>query len=80
MRTTIDIPPGLHERIKSYATSRGESFSAVAAQAMARGMAPIDTPPPTQVDPVTGLLTFDFGRGRRITPAEVADLIDEDAG
>ncbi|MCL1841527.1 MAG: hypothetical protein FWF75_07265 [Propionibacteriaceae bacterium] len=76
MRTTIDIPPILHQRIKDYAKQRGESFSAAATEALMRGMAPIETPSTLQVSPVTGLLVFDSGRP--ITSEEVADLIDED--
>ena len=78
MRTTIDIPPGLHQRLKAYAEQRGESFSDITTEALMRGMAPIETPTTTKVDPVTGLLVFNFGRGRQITSEEVADLIDED--
>ncbi|MCL2316970.1 MAG: hypothetical protein FWC46_07805 [Actinomycetia bacterium] len=78
MRTTIDIPPGLHQRIKAYAEMRGATFSETATEALMRGMAPIETPTMTRVDPGTGLLVFNFGRGRTITSEEVADLIDED--
>jgi len=51
----------LHERLKSHAISRGQSFSATAAEAIMRGMAPIETESTAQMDAETGLLTFDFG-------------------
>jgi len=76
MRTTIDIPVGLHQRIKAYAEMQGQSFSATATEAMLRGMAPIDTPSTVHVSPVTGLLVFNSGRP--VTSEEVAALIDED--
>jgi|GEM_PF-3382376 len=78
MRTTVDIPSMLHERIKAYAQMQGQSFAATATDAMMRGMATIDTPSSARVNPKTGLMVFNFGRGRAITSAEVADLIDED--
>jgi len=78
MRTTIDIPPGLHQRITAYAKMRGVSFSDTATEALLRGMAPIETPSVMQIDPRTGLPVINFGRGRQITSEEVADLIDED--
>jgi len=76
MRTTIDIPPGLHQRIKAYAEMQGQSFSITATEALLRGMAPIDTPSTMHRSPVTGLMVFNSGRP--ITSEEVADLIDED--
>ena len=78
MRTTIDIPVGLHQRIKTYAAEQGQSFSSTATEALMRGMAPIDTPSAAYLDPATGLMVFNFGRGRPVTNEEVASLIDED--
>ncbi len=79
MRTTIDIPVELHERLKAYASQSGRSLSSAAVEMMARGMTSADIPTVTKVDPRTGLTTFNFRRGRPVTAAEVADLIDEDA-
>ena len=77
MRTTIDIPAGLHQRVKAYAAQQGLSFAAAAAEALARGMAPVETASIAQRDEATGLLVFDFGRGQTVTNDDVADLIDE---
>ena len=55
---------------------RGQSFSVTAAEAMMRGMAPIDTLSTVHRSPLTGLMVFNSGRP--ITSEEVADLIDED--
>ncbi len=79
MRTTIDIPNGLHERLKEYAAQGGLSLSSAAVEMMARGMTSVDVHTAVKVDPHTSLLTFNFQRGRPVTAAEVADLVDEDA-
>ena len=76
MRTTIDIPPMLHERIMAYAHSHGQSFSTTATEALQRGMAPIETPGTLRRDPLTGLLVVNSGH--RVTSEDVAELIDED--
>ena len=78
MRTTIDIPPGIHQRLRAYAQMRGESMSATAAELLAQGLAPIDTPTTLHRSPINGLMTVNLGRGRTVTSEEVADLIDED--
>lgn len=77
MRTTIDISPGLHQRIKAYAEEKHQSFSTAANEALLRGMAPIETPSTVHVSPVTGLMVFNSGSP--VTSTDVADLIDEDA-
>jgi hypothetical protein len=78
VRTTIDIPPLLHRRIKDHAAQSGQTFTATATEALMRGMEPITTPPNSYISPVTGLMVFDFQRGHQVTPEEVADIIDED--
>ncbi|MDR2114078.1 MAG: hypothetical protein LBO75_02235 [Bifidobacteriaceae bacterium] len=77
MRTTIDIPPGAHARIKALAEKQGRSFSATASELVISALR--DHQPETseyQIDPRTGLVTFDFGR--TFTIEQVAELIDED--
>jgi len=76
MRTTIDIPELLHQRIAARARERGQSFSAAAAEALMRGMTAIDTPSTLHRSPLTGLLVINSGRP--VTSADVANLIDED--
>jgi len=76
MRTTIDIPPLLHQRIAEFAQSESQSFSAVATQALMRGMAPIEGASSVHRSANTGLLVVNSGRC--VTSDEVADLIDED--
>ena len=77
MRTTIDIPPMLHQRIMQYAAVQGQSFSTTATQAMMRGMATVDVPSTLHRSAVTGLLVVNSGHP--VTSEDVADLIDEDA-
>jgi len=76
MRTTIDIPELLHQRITAFARERGQSFSATATQALMRGMAPIETTSTLHRSPLTGLMVINSGH--TVTSADVADLIDED--
>ena len=76
MRTTIDIPPLLHERIMAYAQMQGRSFSATAVEALLRGMAPIETPDNLSRSPLTGLMVVNTGHP--VTSEDVAELIDED--
>jgi len=76
MRTTIDIPSGLHQSIKAYAEMQGQSFSTSVTEMMLRGIATVDMPSTLHQSPVTGLLVFNSGRP--ITSKEVAALIDED--
>ena len=78
MRTTIDIPPGLHQRLISDAQARELSFSARVTEALLKGMADIETAIPASIDPQTGLMAFNFNRGRLVTDEEVAGLIAED--
>ncbi|MDR2347326.1 MAG: hypothetical protein LBD90_01630 [Bifidobacteriaceae bacterium] len=77
MRTTVDLPPGAHRRAKRLATASGRSLSQVLAELVAVGLASADEPPPdAQVNPTTGLLTFDLGRS--FSSEDVAELIDDD--
>ncbi len=65
----------LHDRVKAYADVRGQSFTAVAPEALLRGMMPVEAPSTTHVSEVTGLLVFNSGQP--ISAAAVAELIDE---
>ena len=76
MRTTIDIPTGLHQQIKAHAEIQEQSFSASATEMMLRGIATVDMPSTLHRSPITGLLVFNSGQ--QITSEEVAALIDED--
>lgn len=76
MRTTVDLPPSVHRRAREIATERGMSLSAVLAELTLRGLAQLDTPVELRTDPRSGLGVLSVGR--RVTSAEVADVLDDD--
>ncbi|MDR1214133.1 MAG: hypothetical protein LBK54_08660 [Propionibacteriaceae bacterium] len=76
MRTTVDLPPGLHEQIRRYAQETGQSVSATVAGLAARGLASQDRDLEVQTNPVSGFPMIDLGR--TFTVSQVRDLLDED--
>lgn len=76
MRTTVNLPPGVHRRAQELARQRHQSLSTVIADLAVRGLATLDEPVELRTDPKTGfpLITF----GRRVTAAEVADTLDDE--
>ena len=75
VRTTVDLPPAVHQRARELALQRGESLSSVVADLTIRGLAQLDTPVQLSIDARTGLPTLSIGR--RITDSEVADALDD---
>lgn len=76
MRTTVDLPPAVHEQARRLADEQGRSLSAVVADLAVRGLAHLGEPVRIETSPITGLPVIRIGRP--VTAAEVADLIDED--
>ncbi|WP_454778514.1 hypothetical protein [Georgenia muralis] len=76
MRTTIDLPPAVHRRARELAAQRGTSLSAVLVDLTVRGLAQLDSPVELLTDEQTGLPVLSLGR--RITSAEVADVLDDE--
>lgn len=76
MRTTIDLPPGLHERLRQLARERGESVSSVLTQLAASGLSRLGSPTVVETDPRTGFPVIDVGR--TVTAQEVAEALDEE--
>ena len=76
MRTTVDLPPDVHERAKRLADERRQSLSATLADLTLRGLASLGEPATIATDPDTGLPTLTLGR--RVTAAEVADALDDE--
>ncbi len=76
MRTTVNLPPGVHRRAQELARQRHQPLSTVIADLAVRGLATLDEPVEVTTDPRTGfpLITF----GRRITATEVADALDDE--
>lgn len=76
MRTTVDLPPALHERARQLAADTGRSLSAVIADLTMRGMVQLDEPLSVSIDEETGIPMVSIGR--RITAAEVAAILDDE--
>ncbi|MDR1635360.1 MAG: hypothetical protein LBS27_10680 [Bifidobacteriaceae bacterium] len=76
MRTTIDLPAGLHEQVRRYADEHGQSISSTVAALTARGLTESGWVFDIQVNPLSGFPVVDLGRG--FTQAEVDELLDED--
>lgn len=76
MRTTVDLPPAAHRRVRELAASRHQSMSAVIADLTMRGLAGLDVEVEYRRDPRSGLPVIDVGRA--ITDADVADALDDE--
>lgn len=76
MRTTVNLPPGVHRRARELAKQRHQSLSTVIADLTIRGLATLDDPVVLSPDPETGFPVMTLGR--RITAAEVADALDDE--
>lgn len=75
MRTTIDLPPDLHDAARAIARDRGTTLSATVAELLRRGLGQ-----PSKVEfgrsEVTGLPTFSVGWP--ITDEDVRSLDDDE--
>jgi hypothetical protein len=75
VRTTVNLPPGVHRRARELAEQRHQPLSTVIADLAVRGLATLDEPVELTTDPKTGFPVITLGR--RITAAGVADALDE---
>lgn len=76
MRTTVDLPPEVHERAKRLADERRQSLSATLADLTIRGLASLGEPAKVSTDPVSGLPTLTLGH--RVTAGDVAEALDDE--
>jgi len=76
MRTTVDLPPVLFQRVKQLARREQSSVSATVARLTAERMDMMDSPALVRADPVSAFPTISIGQP--LSSAQVADLIDED--
>lgn len=76
MRTTIDLPPAAHQRVRELAASRHQSMSAVIVDLALRGLSQLDVAVEYSRDPVSGLPTISVGSS--VTPDDVADALDDE--
>jgi predicted transcriptional regulator len=75
MRSTVDLPPSVHIRVRRLAEATHRSISATLADLVATGLERTAEPERFVVDPATGFPRFDFGR--TITSEQVAEMIDD---
>lgn len=76
MRTTVDLPPSLHQRAITLAKARGISLSAMVAELAARGLSQLDEPLRISTDPTSGFPVVSVGR--RVSSAEVEAALEDD--
>ena len=78
MRTTVDLPDDVLERVRSIAADRRTSVSKVIAEFVSRAVNPLPVSPGDRVsvDPRTGLKVLDLGR--IITMDEVRRATDDE--
>lgn len=76
MRTTVDLSPAAHRRIRELAAASGRSLSATIADLALRGLAEMDEPVVIEIDQLSGFPVMSFGR--RITDEDVASALDDE--
>jgi len=77
MRTTVDLPPAVHQRALRLAAERGQSLSATIADLTTRGLAQIDAPTEITIDERSGFPVMSLG-GPEITSEQVASALDDE--
>lgn len=76
MRTTVDLPPAVHHRVRELAASRHQSMSRVIADLTMTGLAGLQVEVEYSRDPQSGLPVLSLGRA--VDDAEVADALDDE--
>jgi hypothetical protein len=76
MRTTVDLPPEVHDRAKRLADERRQSLSATLADLTIRGLASLGEPAKVSTDPVSGLPTLTLGHP--VTAGDLAEALDDE--
>lgn len=76
MRTTVDLPPAAHERVRELAASRRQSMSHVIADLTMQGLAQLEIEVEYSRDPRSGFPVISVGRA--VTPEDVATALDDE--
>lgn len=76
MRTTVDLPPAAHRRVRELAESRKQSMSRVLADLTLRGLAQLDVEIEYSRDARSGLPVISIGHS--VTSEDVAEVLDEE--
>ncbi|MGB4778401.1 hypothetical protein [Microbacterium sp.] len=77
MRTTVELPPAAHARVRELADTRGQSMSRVIADLTLRGLAQLDVDVVYSRDERTGFPVISIGTP--VSDEDVAAALDEDA-
>ncbi|MFT4051905.1 MAG: hypothetical protein QM677_06600 [Microbacterium sp.] len=76
MRTTVDLPPAAHRRVRELAQSRHQSMSAVIADLTLHGLAQLSVEIEYSRDARSGLPVISIGHP--VTPDDVAAALDDE--
>ena len=76
MRTTVDLPPAVHQSAVEIAKRTGQSLPAVVAELTIRGLSQLDQPVVIGTDERSGFPVISVGR--RVTSEQVAAALDEE--
>ena len=78
MRTTVDLPDDVLERVRDIAADRRTSVSKIIAEVVTRAMRPVETIPGQRIslDPATGRKVLSLGRP--VTTEEVRRAMDDE--
>jgi len=76
MRTTVDLAPAIHQRVRQLAKERGQSLSALVAELATYGLSRLEEPLVITTDPRSGFPVVSVGR--RISSQDVANALDDE--
>lgn len=76
MRTTVDLPPTVHQRASDIARRNGQSLSAVITELTIRGLSQLEVPVVLTTDERSGFPVISVGR--RVTSEQVAAALDDE--
>lgn len=76
MRTTVDLPPAVHRRVRELAAARHQSLSTVVADLTSQALARINVDVAYSRDPVSGLPVLSLGG--TVTDDDVAAALDDE--
>lgn len=76
MRTTVDLPPAAHQRVRELAASRGQSMSRVLADLTMQGLSQLEVRLSYSRDPRSGLPVISLGHA--VTGEDIAAALDDE--
>lgn len=76
VRTTVDLPPLVYQRVKDLAERRRQSVSRTIAELTQRALADLGDPTEVKISPISGLPYISIGRP--LTNDEVLAFLDDD--